>query len=159
LLIILNDPLGTTHVLRKYSIRIVPGAIDFRLLTSKVLRDRPSSINVGAEKISAQPMQAAALQRNNAPLLLEPPQARRLLSRLPEIVTEFVAQVATATKVLAAEDAVEEAREATRQLLVDGQITLTPRMPTSAVASYYSECTTEPNSPRLRSRNGHTGAA
>jgi len=158
LLIILNDPLGTTHVLRKYSIRIVPGAIDFRLLTSKVLRDRPSSINVGAEKISAQPMQAAALQRNNAPLLLEPPQARRLLSRLPEIVTKFVARVATA-KILAAGDALGDAREATRQLLVDGQITLTPRMPTSAVASYYSECTTEPNSPRLRSRNGHTGAA
>jgi hypothetical protein len=103
-------------------------------------------------------MQAAALQRNNAPLLLEPPQARRLLSRLPEIVTKFVARVATA-KILPAGDALGDAREATRQLLVDGQITLTPRMPTSAVASYYSECTMEPNSPRLRSKNGHTGAA
>jgi hypothetical protein len=49
-----------------------------------------------------------------------------LLSRRPEIVSEYRKLVKNGIEAIASTDAVEKAREATRQLLVDGQIVLPP---------------------------------
>src|SRR5207244_4660820 len=60
--------------------------------------------------------------------------ARQLLSRLPEIVAAYRHQVENAVKVLARVEVVEDAREATRRLLVDGRIVLAPHADRTAVA-------------------------
>ena len=60
--------------------------------------------------------------------------ARQLLSRLPEIVSAYRRQVENAVKVLARVEVVEDAREATRRLLVEGRIILAPNLDRTAVA-------------------------
>jgi hypothetical protein len=59
--------------------------------------------------------------------------ARQLLARMPELVAAYRGQIQQALKVLADDRAVHTAREATRRLLADGRITLSPTPDRTAV--------------------------
>ena len=85
---------------------------------------RPAAIAAGLAAIEKERAELLARARGNRGASGN--RAQRLLSRLPEIVSEYRKLVRNGIKSLASVEAVEAARQATRELLVDGQIVLTP---------------------------------
>ncbi len=82
----------------------------------------PTAVNAAIAAIERERAELVAGARGNRGV--QESRARRLLARLPEIVEEYRGLIRHGIESLAQQDAVEEAREATRKLPVDGRMVL-----------------------------------
>ena len=84
----------------------------------------PTAVNAAFAAIDRERAELVAGARDNRGV--QENRARLTLGRLPETVEEYRYLIRHETKSLAQLDAVEQVREATRKLLVDGRIVLAP---------------------------------
>jgi hypothetical protein len=105
--------------------------LDQELRELRKMRLRPAAMAAAVEEIERE--RAELLARAAGKQDKRDSRVKIMLARLPEIVSEYKAQIANALKTLADERVVDDAREATRRLLVDGRIVLAPTAARTAV--------------------------
>lgn len=105
--------------------------LDAEAADLRKLKLRPAALAAGLAAIEQerQELQARAAGRRDG----KAQRARQLLARMPELAERYRRLMGEAVKALAREDAVHDAREATRRLLADGCIRLAPNATGTAV--------------------------
>ncbi len=98
--------------------------LDQELRDLRKMKLRPAAMAAAVEEIERE--RAELLARAVGKRDKRESRAKAMLARLPEIVAQYKDQIGQAIKVLADERVVDDAREATRRLLVDGRIVLAP---------------------------------
>lgn len=106
--------------------------LDAEAAELRKMKLRPAALAAGLAAIDQerQQLQARAAGRRDG----KAARARQLLARMPELADRYRTLMGEAVKVLAREEAVHDARELARRLLVDGSIRLAPNAAGTAVA-------------------------
>jgi DNA invertase Pin-like site-specific DNA recombinase len=105
--------------------------LDQELRELRKMRLRPAAMAAAVEEIERE--RAELLARAVGKQDKRESRAKAMLARLPEIVTQYKDQIRDALKTLTDERVVDDAREATRRLLIDGRIVLAPTPTRTAV--------------------------